>query len=153
MAGMTPPFAINVGVHQGSASSPLLFIFCMDTVTANLQSPYLWSLLFADDGFLANEQHVELKEEAQQRHCRLGEYGLHLSTEKTEYMECSLQTDGPSTSGPKESATIQVPPLYNLQRRRVSSRCSCPCNTTTTTTNNNTTNKTNVTEGFLHQSL
>lgn len=36
----------------------------------------------------------ELKEETKQWHNRHGKYGLHLNTEKTEYMECSLQING-----------------------------------------------------------
>lgn len=53
-AGISPPFNINVGVHQGSALSPLLFITCMDTVTRDLQTPHPWSLLNADDVFLTD---------------------------------------------------------------------------------------------------
>uniref|UniRef100_A0A915J330 Reverse transcriptase domain-containing protein n=1 Tax=Romanomermis culicivorax TaxID=13658 RepID=A0A915J330_ROMCU len=34
--GTSPPFNINVGVHQGSALSPLLFVLCMDMATADL---------------------------------------------------------------------------------------------------------------------
>lgn len=54
--GTSPPFAINVGVHQGSALLPFLFVLCMNTVTSDLQSPYPWSLLYADDVFLVNGQ-------------------------------------------------------------------------------------------------
>ncbi|KAK9400567.1 hypothetical protein NXF25_011281 [Crotalus adamanteus] len=50
------PFVINIGIHQGLAVSSLLFVFCMDTVTLNLQSPHPWSLLYANDIFLVNEQ-------------------------------------------------------------------------------------------------
>lgn len=78
---------------------------------------HLLSLFFTNDVFLANEQHMVLEEEA-----RLEENGLHLSTEKMEYMECGPQTDGTirhRQSGPEESAMIQIPRLCHLQRRRV----------------------------------
>lgn len=34
--GTSPPFTINVGVHQGSVLSPLRFVLCMDTVMLDL---------------------------------------------------------------------------------------------------------------------
>ncbi len=54
-AGLSKPFPITIGVHQGSALSPLLFILCMDTATADIQVPQPWSLLFADDIFQADK--------------------------------------------------------------------------------------------------
>ena len=39
-AGISPPFSISVGVHQGSALSPLLFILCMDSVIRGIQTPH-----------------------------------------------------------------------------------------------------------------
>ncbi len=44
-------------------------------------------------GRSCSKNNSELEEEAQQWHNRLDEYGLHLNTEKTEYMEWGLQTN------------------------------------------------------------
>lgn len=86
-------FAINVGVHQGSALSPLLFIFCMETITADLQSPHPWSLLFADDDvFLAKETTCGTPRRSPA--VAQTTWRVRLALEKTEYMECGLQTDG-----------------------------------------------------------
>ncbi|RWR99635.1 hypothetical protein B4U79_01873, partial [Dinothrombium tinctorium] len=92
--GSSPPFAINVGVHQGSALSPLLFILCMDTVTADLQKPHPWTLLYADDVLLASETRYELQQQAQKWKERLDTNGMRLNLKKTEYMECGPQTTG-----------------------------------------------------------
>ncbi|EYC11993.1 hypothetical protein Y032_0048g1551 [Ancylostoma ceylanicum] len=48
-------FPISVGVHQGSALSPLFFIVVMDAITRDLQKPVPWTLLFANDIVLASE--------------------------------------------------------------------------------------------------
>ncbi|KAK6730160.1 hypothetical protein RB195_006928 [Necator americanus] len=47
-------FLVQVGVHQGSSLSPLLFILCMDTITKEFQKQHLWTILFAGDVILAS---------------------------------------------------------------------------------------------------
>ncbi|ROL44535.1 hypothetical protein DPX16_18246 [Anabarilius grahami] len=90
----------NVGVHQGSALLPLLFILCMDTITADLQSPHPWSLLFADDVFLSSETRAVTQRDTQLWKDRLDEYGLRLNIKKTTY---------PSTN-PNKKSTWRVAP-------------------------------------------
>uniref|UniRef100_A0A915HP81 Reverse transcriptase domain-containing protein n=1 Tax=Romanomermis culicivorax TaxID=13658 RepID=A0A915HP81_ROMCU len=63
--GTSPPFDISVGVHQWLALSPLLLVLCMDTATADLQTPYPWSLLYANDVLLADEERQELQHQMQ----------------------------------------------------------------------------------------
>ena len=93
-AGTSPSFPIRVGVHQGSALSPLLFILCMDTVTADIQLPHPWTLLYADDVELASRSRQELEDSTVRWDARLSKYGLRLNIGKTEYLECGEQTDG-----------------------------------------------------------
>jgi len=66
MVGTSEPFIINVDFHQGSALSPLLFVRFMDSVTADIQNPHPWNLLYADDIMLATETRRELEEVTQQ---------------------------------------------------------------------------------------
>ncbi|EYC05843.1 hypothetical protein Y032_0080g1396 [Ancylostoma ceylanicum] len=91
-------FGISVGVHQGSALSPLLFILVMDAITRDLQRPALWTLLYADDVMLASEQKEDLERQTQAWSERLVRFGLRLNVKKTEYM----------TSNPDELSTIHV---------------------------------------------
>ncbi|XP_019204855.1 uncharacterized protein LOC109196094 [Oreochromis niloticus] len=82
-AGTSPAFPITVGVHQGSALSPLLFTLCMDTATADLQSE--------------TENCLALQTQTQAWKDRLSENGMRLNIKKTEYLECSPQTNSAIT--------------------------------------------------------
>ncbi|KAK6762963.1 hypothetical protein RB195_023610 [Necator americanus] len=100
-AGTSRLFPVQVGVHQGSSLSPLLFILCMDTMTKEIQKQHPWTLLFADDVMLASESRDDLQKQVQSWKDRLQQYGLRLNTSKTEYMECgprigdgSIRVDG-----------------------------------------------------------
>ena len=42
-------FSVNVGVHQGSVLSPLLFIIVMEAVTHSVREALPWEMLYADD--------------------------------------------------------------------------------------------------------
>ncbi len=59
----TEYFDIEVGLHQGSALSPLLFIIVMDVLASDVGTHLPWGLLFADDLALCAESNVEVEEE------------------------------------------------------------------------------------------
>jgi len=80
--GVSPPFPVSVCVHQGSAVSPLLFILCMDTVTADIPQPQPWSLLYADYVFLANVT----RQQTQAWNDRFKAHDLKVNLTKTEYL-------------------------------------------------------------------
>ena len=46
-AGKTKGIEIGVGLHQGSALSPLLFV--IDVITEEIDEGMPWAILFADD--------------------------------------------------------------------------------------------------------
>ena len=47
----TMKFEVNVGVHQGSVLSPLLFIIVLEALSRELRSGVPWEDLYADDIF------------------------------------------------------------------------------------------------------
>ena len=106
-AGLSKPFGITVGVHQGSALSPLLFNICMDTVTADIQTAHPWTLLFADDVMLAHRTRRGLERLVQTWKDRLEEYGMKLNISKTEYLQCGPQTDGSIKVGDQDLKKVE----------------------------------------------
>ena len=48
-AGRTKEIEIEVGLHQGSALSPLLFVIIIDVITEEIDEGTPWAKLFADD--------------------------------------------------------------------------------------------------------
>ncbi len=61
-AGISEEFNIRVGVHQGSALSPLLFIVVMQEATKEAGREGLKELLYADDLVLMAESEEEVVE-------------------------------------------------------------------------------------------
>ncbi|VDP08946.1 unnamed protein product [Heligmosomoides polygyrus] len=93
-AGTSMEFPISVGVHQGSALSPLLFVVVMDAITRDLQKAAPWTLLYADDVMLACEDKAELERQAQEWCDRLAWFGLKLNVKKTEHLATDVNQLG-----------------------------------------------------------
>nr|XP_026499447.1 uncharacterized protein LOC113403194 [Vanessa tameamea] len=60
-AGNTDQFSVAVGLHQGSALSPYLFLLIMDALTADIQEEASWCMLFANDIVLISEDGPEIQ--------------------------------------------------------------------------------------------
>ena len=52
---LSDEFAVNVGVHQASVLSPLLFILVFEALSRELRTGVPWELLYADDLVLISE--------------------------------------------------------------------------------------------------
>ena len=60
--GLTEGFNVAVGLRQGSAMSPLIFIMIMDFVSKRLPSENLKKLIYADDVAIVAESQAELQQ-------------------------------------------------------------------------------------------
>ena len=71
--GETDEIEIEVGLHQGSALNPFLFILILDVITEEIQEDTPWTMLFADDLVLCNETRERMEErlEGVFRRCRI----------------------------------------------------------------------------------
>ena len=61
--GETEYFLIEVGLHQRSALSPLLFIIIMDVLTENIKMDPPWAMMFTDDLVLCAMTREEVEED------------------------------------------------------------------------------------------
>ena len=57
-AGEMEDFKVTVGLHHGSALSPLLFAIMTDCFTKQIQGEAPWDMLFADD-VVINAEKIE----------------------------------------------------------------------------------------------
>ena len=54
-AGLNKEFKVGVGLHQGSALSPFLFVVIIDRLTEDIRKDAQWDMLFADDIVLSRQ--------------------------------------------------------------------------------------------------
>jgi len=53
-------FKVKVGMHQGSALSPLLFVIVMEAISREFTAALPWELLYADDLIVIAETEEDL---------------------------------------------------------------------------------------------
>jgi hypothetical protein len=86
VVGTSEQFDIDVGVHQGSALSPLLFITVMEEATKHTRGQGPWELLYADDLVLTAESKEEVVEMFNRWKAGMEERGLRVNMDKTKMM-------------------------------------------------------------------
>ena len=95
-AGKTEPFRVEVGLHQGSALSPLLFAIVIDVLTQHVRRRAPWNMMYADDVVLLNNTKEESEAELDDWRDALERRGLRLSRSKTEYLCIGDQVGQPT---------------------------------------------------------
>merc|ERR1712035_140149 len=60
---LSEEFPVNVGVHQGSVLSPLLFVMVLELLSQDFRTGLPWEILYVDDLVLV----AESKEEAEEK--------------------------------------------------------------------------------------
>ena len=87
--GNTEYFNVKVGLHQGSAISPLLFIIIMDVLASEIDKEPPWAMLFADDLVLCETSKAAVERELEIWRDQFERHGLRVSRSKTAYMPCN----------------------------------------------------------------
>ena len=86
LIGSTESFEVKVGLHQGSALSPLLFITVMDVISKEVGRGPPHAMLFADDLVLCESTREEAEEQLEVWRIAIENKGLRVSRKKTEYL-------------------------------------------------------------------
>ena len=91
VAGESSKFNVEVGLHQGSALSPYLFLILMDVLTERVRKEAPESMLFADDIVLCGDKGVDMTEYLESWRKALEERGMRVSRPKTQFIDFSFE--------------------------------------------------------------
>ncbi|KAK3520366.1 hypothetical protein QTP70_024045 [Hemibagrus guttatus] len=94
--GQTVEFKVEVGLHQGSALSPFLFVIVMDQLSEEVRQESPWTMMFADDIVICSESREQVEENLERWRFALERRGMNVSPSKTEYM-CVNEREGSGT--------------------------------------------------------
>ena len=84
LIGSMGSFEVKVGLHQGSALNPLLFITVMDVISKEVGRGPPHAMLFADDLVLCESTLEEAEEQLELWRNVIENKGLRISRKKTE---------------------------------------------------------------------
>ena len=101
-SGLSEEFPVNIGLRQGSALSPLLFIMVMEIISRKINTKdILRKKTYADDLAITVESKQDLQEVLEELTGVFDKHGLRMSLEKTEVMwighqreELNIRLDG-----------------------------------------------------------
>ena len=86
-SGLSEEFPVNIGLRQGSALSPLLFIMVMELISRKISTKdVLKKVMYADDLAMIADSKQELQEVLEEWKGVFKKHGLRMSQEKTEVM-------------------------------------------------------------------
>ena len=93
-AGMSEQFSVNIGLRQGSALSPLLFIVVMELISRKVSmKDTSRKLLYADDLAIVAEDKEELNESLEEWKEAFKQHGLRVNLEKTEVLSIAAHRE------------------------------------------------------------
>ncbi|KAK3566085.1 hypothetical protein QTP86_025540 [Hemibagrus guttatus] len=84
--GQTEEFKVEVGLHQGSALIPFLFVIVMDQLSEEVRQESPWTMMFSDDIVICSESREQVEENLERWRFVLERRGMKVSRRKTEYM-------------------------------------------------------------------
>ena len=83
--GVTDGFGVEVGLHQGSTLSPLLFAMVIEGFTDEIKQESLWTMMFADDIVICSESREQVEDSLERWRSALERRGMKVSRSKMEY--------------------------------------------------------------------
>ena len=99
MGGESKEFHVQVGVHQGSVLSPMLFTIVLEALSSEFREGLPWELLFADDLALLAESKAELLVKINRWKEGMERKGLRVNMGKTKVIKCQFDSVQAEESG------------------------------------------------------
>jgi len=84
--GNSKSFEVEVGMHQGSALSPLLFVVVMEAISREFRVALPWELLYADDMAVIAETEDELIKRLNEWKDNVESKGMRVNMNKNKVM-------------------------------------------------------------------
>ena len=84
--GNSKGFEVKVGMHQGSALRPLLFVIFMEAISREFRVALPWELLYADDLAVIAETEEELIKRLNEWKDNMESKGMRVNMNKTKVM-------------------------------------------------------------------
>ena len=84
--GASEHFEVGIGLHQGSALSPFLFIMLVDTISQDVRNELPWELLYADDLAIIDVTSTDTQNRLESWQKVLTHNGLKINVAKTEHL-------------------------------------------------------------------
>jgi len=84
--GNNKDFEVKVGMHQGSALRPLLFVIVMEAIPREFRVALPWELLYADDLAVIAETEEELIKRLNEWKDNMESKGMRVNMNKTKFM-------------------------------------------------------------------
>jgi len=81
--GNSKSFEVKVGMHQGSALSPLLFVIVREAISREFRVALPWELLYADDSAVIAETEEELIKRLNEWKDNMESKGMRVTMNKT----------------------------------------------------------------------
>ena len=84
--GISEQFEVWIGLHQGSALSPFLFIMLVDTISQDVRTELPWELLYADDLAIIDITSTDTQNRLESWQKVLTDNGLNINVAKSEHI-------------------------------------------------------------------
>ena len=102
-----------MGLHQGSALRPLLFVIIIDVIKEEIDERTPWAMLFADDVVLCEPDREMMELRLERWREGMEKNGLKVSWAKTEHLQTTEETDPVGMKSYTETKMVNLPTVQS----------------------------------------